>query len=270
MLLLSFLALMLVPTAAISLWYIVLNRLTRFAMHAYKVTGILGSPVHEFSHLVACAIFRFPIHSVSLYSPRSADGSLGHVTFSFDPRSLLDRFGMAVQGIAPLLSGIAIVSFGLNLPFQVQPLQTPYSLIDTCAVHALDTLTVLGNLATSGIPGFGLALVLLIVSMHSIPSWADIRVGMKGWVIIASAGLAVSVCAQLSVEYFTPPASWNLSPQLLDRVEKGIAFALASAVQLVALAIAGGLLLVVVPGWIAHVILNLNARLVNLTGDGTR
>jgi hypothetical protein len=70
----------------------------------YYAFAVIGTPVHELSHLLAALVFRHKIKRFSLFSP-DASGRLGYVEHAYDPQSLYQRVGCFFVGIAPLLGG---------------------------------------------------------------------------------------------------------------------------------------------------------------------
>lgn len=249
LMLLMFLALLLVPTAAITAWHCALSRMSRFTWRAYQITGAVGAPVHELSHLLACLVFRLPVHRVALYTPGRSDGCLGYVIFSANPASLLNNLGMAVQGIAPLLAGSAIMHFAFKsqdlLRFPSESIIAPGWIVGESA-HTLNAAIKLG---TSGGVGFALLLGMLVIAMHSIPSWSDVRVGLKGLLILSVTAIFAAAAAEIASSYVNLGSSF-LSFGLAGThwIRAGLEMGLTGAVRLVTLAIIGGLGLVVVPG----------------------
>ena len=204
-----YLALLLIPAAVIWGWNKLVSRLTILSWDGYRITGMLGSPVHELSHVVACLLFGLRIRKMSLYSPNAITGQLGYVTFTYRPTSMRNAIGMAVQGIAPLISGGLIALILLDLASEIgHPGQGPMAFavwIGECAVLTLKAVVAQGS---SSVVGLGKALVVLIISLHAIPSLADVRVGLKGFLL-----LAVFVAALLLASEFLPT-----DHSLLERV----------------------------------------------------
>ncbi len=73
--------------------------------------GLLGTIVHEGSHVIACVLFRHRVHRVKWFDPQAADGALGSVEHSYDPASAYQRVGTIVIGIAPLVVGAVVILF---------------------------------------------------------------------------------------------------------------------------------------------------------------
>lgn len=81
-----------------------------------KVTGFIGTPVHELSHALFCVLFFHKIKRISLFTPNSDDGTLGSVDHSFNPRNPYQRIGNFFIGIGPIIV-IAALLCGLSYLF---------------------------------------------------------------------------------------------------------------------------------------------------------
>lgn len=76
----------------------------------------LGCSVHELSHAFFALIFGHTIKEIVLFKPNNDGESLGHVSHSFNKRSIYQKIGNFLIGIAPLLSGgIVLYLFTLIL-----------------------------------------------------------------------------------------------------------------------------------------------------------
>ncbi len=70
----------------------------------------LGTPVHEFSHLVACWIGRNRVEGFALFMPNSQTGSLGFVKHSYRKDSFYQRvIGNTLISIAPFFGGATAI-----------------------------------------------------------------------------------------------------------------------------------------------------------------
>ena len=76
--------------------------------------GWFGCSVHELSHAFFALIFGHKIREIALFEPNSNGESLGHVSHSFNKRSIYQKMGNFFIGIGPLLAG-GIVLFLIAL-----------------------------------------------------------------------------------------------------------------------------------------------------------
>ena len=76
--------------------------------------GWFGCSVHELSHAFFALLFGHKIREIELFSPNSNGESLGHVSHSFNKRSIYQKTGNFFIGIGPLLGG-GIVLFLITL-----------------------------------------------------------------------------------------------------------------------------------------------------------
>lgn len=160
----------------------------------YRATGIVGAPVHELAHVIACLVFRMPISKVVLYQPGEAGGRLGYVAFLYNPRSGLHAAGRMIQGVAPLLAGAFIARYALQLDVVMPGADaTSLTILSALANMASSTLDGLITLAKSGAWGGLQAVLLLAVCIHAIPSRSDVHIGIGGllWLSVFLAAVGV-------------------------------------------------------------------------------
>jgi len=83
--------------------------------------GWLGCSVHEMSHAFFAIIFGHKISEIELFKPNSDGESLGHVSHSYNKKSIYQKIGNFFIGISPLLFGgivlflITWFLFGFNI-----------------------------------------------------------------------------------------------------------------------------------------------------------
>lgn len=88
-----------------------------FGWNGVVLTGMVGTPVHEFGHWIMCRLFGFTVSGVALFRPVAgrADGVLGYVRYSYNPASLWQRLGCFFVGIAPMVVGGLVILLLLRL-----------------------------------------------------------------------------------------------------------------------------------------------------------
>ncbi len=171
--------------------------------------GLLGTIVHEGSHVVACVLFRHRVQRITWFDPEAAHGALGSVAHSYDPSSAYQRVGTIVIGIAPLLVGAAVILWaaqqllGLTPPavWNTWPWRINNAPLWRWALFAYVSISVGG-------------------SMHL--SAADIRGTWRGVVTLA-AWSAVALLAAALVWWVlqqTAPTVWNAS--VLPRLDHAL------------------------------------------------
>ncbi len=98
--------------------------------------GWLGCSVHELSHAFFALIFGHKITEIKLFEPNSDGESLGHVSHSYNKRSIYQKTGNFFIGISPLLFGgiVLFICVLLLFYFDVTTLSTlsisPHALTD--------------------------------------------------------------------------------------------------------------------------------------------
>lgn len=80
-------------------------------------TSIIGTPVHEMGHALMCIIFGHRITKVVLWQKRSASGTLGFVSHTYNPKNIYQQLGNIFIGVGPIFSGLAVLTLVLHLCF---------------------------------------------------------------------------------------------------------------------------------------------------------
>lgn len=82
------------------------------------VTGAVGTPLHECAHALFCVLFGHKVTAVKLFQIDSADGTLGYVNHSYNPKNIYQRIGNFFIGIAPItvISAVLYLLAWLLLP----------------------------------------------------------------------------------------------------------------------------------------------------------
>lgn len=83
----------------------------RFVAHRWGwggvlVTGWIGVPLHEVSHLISAKLFGHRIVDFRLFSPDPSTGTLGYVRHGPTRPTFYQRAGNFFIGVAPLLGGV--------------------------------------------------------------------------------------------------------------------------------------------------------------------
>ena len=80
----------------------------------------LGCSVHELSHAFFALIFGHKIKEIELFKPNSDGESIGHVSHSYNKRSIYQKTGNFFIGIGPLLAGGIVLFLATLLIFHIQ------------------------------------------------------------------------------------------------------------------------------------------------------
>jgi hypothetical protein len=164
------------------------------------ITGWLGVPVHELSHLVFAALFGHRIIAWRLFDPDPASGTLGYVRHAYSRRSPWQLVGGFPIAVAPLVGGALVLG---GLCCWMAP-AVAWSQVAREASSATGLAgQVLGAAAASlgavwrhRSPWLPLQIYLgVCVSSHMAPSQADLKGGLPGAVLaalITAAGAAAA------------------------------------------------------------------------------
>ena len=74
------------------------------------LTGWIGTPIHELSHLVFAWLFAHRIERIRLFAPNQETGELGEIRHSYNPHNLYQRAGNFFIGAAPTIGGTAALA----------------------------------------------------------------------------------------------------------------------------------------------------------------
>ena len=84
----------------------------RLGWNAVLLTGWIGVPLHEISHLAVALLFGHRIVAWKLFEPDPSTGTLGYVWHAYRRRNLWQLSGNFFVGIAPLIAGgLALLLF---------------------------------------------------------------------------------------------------------------------------------------------------------------
>lgn len=74
-----------------------------------RITGYIGTPVHELSHALMCLIFGHWITKMKLVNTNRRSRTLGYVEHTYYKTNLYHQIGNYFIGISPILAGGAVV-----------------------------------------------------------------------------------------------------------------------------------------------------------------
>ena len=184
------------------------------------ITGIVGTPIHELSHALMCIIFGHRIEEIKLYQPGSEDGTLGYVNHSFNPRNIYHQIGNFFIGVAPILcgSGVLLLLMYFMVPGVYSAVSGDLQLIAMLPTDFLNFSSYVGyfdlfgriilhifDFSNAGNILWWIFIILsLMISSHMELSFADIKGGFKGFIVLSVIILAMDlILGLISAELLT-------------------------------------------------------------------
>ena len=167
---------------------------------AMRITGVIGTPIHETGHAIFCLIFGHKIVDIKLYSMDTSTGVLGYVNHSYNKKNLYQQVGNFFIGIGPIIFGslILMLLMLLLVPSMFKEIFSSLSEIDELSFDVFDGKTYAGMLSlfvsifTSvfSLSNFGnwLWWIFIILGMsiatHMTLSKADVKGSVWGFVFL--------------------------------------------------------------------------------------
>ena len=189
----------------------------RFGWHAVLVTGWIGVPLHELSHLLLAKLFGHRIVAFELFEPDPSTGTLGYVWHAYRRRSPWQLAGGFFIGIAPLVGGVLALGLlmawmtpgvrleGLlpaqasGLPLDVIRLREPGAwllLVHQMLATTVAWLSAVWQARTLWLP---VQLYLAIaVASHMAPSGRDLQSALPGLALLVVLGTLAVVGLSLT------------------------------------------------------------------------
>lgn len=167
---------------------------------ACYITGAIGTPLHECAHALFCVIFGHKITEIKLFQINAADGTLGYVNHSYNPKNIYHKIGNFFIGVAPIIviSAVLYLLAYLLLPNFVAEINGSFKISDF--------VSNIGNVFTSLLAVlqsfFSCALswqwwlflvVGVFLALHMTLSKADIKGALSGVIFLLIAVLIVDV-----------------------------------------------------------------------------
>lgn len=164
------------------------------------ITGAVGTPVHECAHALFCVIFGHKVTEIKLFQINSADGTLGYVNHSYNPKNIYHKIGNFFIGVAPIIviAAILYLMAYLLLPEFLTELSAGIQAVDFVADFGGALLGIL-----SSVPIFFLYAVTwqwwvfliigIFLALHMTLSKPDIKGALSGLIFVLLAFLIVDV-----------------------------------------------------------------------------
>ncbi|WP_019613985.1 hypothetical protein [Psychromonas ossibalaenae] len=186
------------------------------------ISAVIGTPVHELSHALACIIFAHKIKKIVFFNP-DGHGTLGYVNHSYNSLNPWQVLGNFFIGIAPLFGGLLVVYLltlfllpdGDSL-LKLLALSGKNSLSDYSLSAVIELMSSLWIGLLKSYQREPLAVLLWFylsasVSLHLSPSPEDLKGGLSGFLCF----LLVIVLGHLCSSYFAVSYLNSLSLQHL-------------------------------------------------------
>lgn len=172
-----------------------------FGRKGLVITGIIGTVIHETSHLLMALIFRHKIQEVKFFKPFSSkeDNVLGYVNHSYNKKSLYQNIGNFFIGIAPLIGGnlVILLLFKLLIPSGYETIKnsidinlystilSDFNIFEFIRLLLNNFILFIENIFTN----FSISTIIFIILMYSISthmglSKADLKGSLNGLVFI--------------------------------------------------------------------------------------
>ncbi|MBE6661921.1 MAG: hypothetical protein E7606_01415 [Ruminococcaceae bacterium] len=156
-----------------------------------RLTGYVGTPVHELSHALMCLLFGHTITKMKLVNTDKRSRTLGYVEHTYYKTNLYHQIGNYFIGISPILAGGAVV---LLFVWLFMPDMLGEMLGEIRGVSGLDVVPnalsdvwrVLFDKQNFANVRYWLALLLsLAVVIHMEISRSDVRSGGRGLLVLS-------------------------------------------------------------------------------------
>jgi hypothetical protein len=79
----------------------------RFGLYLF---GLIGIPVHEFSHAIFCKLFLHEVKKIKWFDAKAKGGALGSVEHAFNPWNIYHRIGHFFIGLGPTIFGPVLLA----------------------------------------------------------------------------------------------------------------------------------------------------------------
>ncbi|MCF0149305.1 MAG: hypothetical protein HUJ77_13025 [Clostridium sp.] len=167
------------------------NYQRKLGRKAIYLTGIVGVPIHELSHLVVALLFGHKIKEVKFFQVSDENRTLGYVNHSYNPRNIYHQIGNFFIGVAPILCGSLLIILLLKI-FVPASLENTSELLSSNGIFEfLKSIFPMSNFKR---PEFYLFLYLVFnICSHISLSPADIKGASIGVIFIFAILLILNV-----------------------------------------------------------------------------
>lgn len=205
----------------------------------YTLCSAIGTPIHEFSHLITNLLFGHKIKSVALFRPIKSkeDGVLGYVNFTYNSNSIYHNIGLFVTGIAPMIGGS--IALFLLMKFLLPDVYVALEYFD---MNTLNIIEVFNNIKINMFENIELIftnygkienlIIFLIlafsISTHMNISTADLKSAIEGGIVLEIILLIVSILLNIFELTFLTKYLLLVSSYLMSFLLLGLIFSIIS------------------------------------------
>lgn len=179
------------------------------AFRIVRLTGYVGTPIHEYSHALMCVLFGHTVKKISLFGDSKRSKTLGYVEHTYYRKNLYQQIGNFFIGISPILAGGAVILLLVRIlvPDMFFAMKGEIAQMRTVLVTGFDADAVSALLG--GIPAmlgsffspenflnwrWWICMVLsFAIAIHMEVSRSDIRSGLRGLLVITCMLLVADV-----------------------------------------------------------------------------
>lgn len=167
-----------------------------------RLTGYIGTPVHELSHALMCLLFGHSVQKICLFGDSRDSKTLGYVEHTYYKSNLYHQIGNFFIGISPILAGGAVILLlirfltpGLFWDMRNETVSIGAAFAEGALGEAL--LALFDGLFSIVVSLFSVKnlvdwrwwvcmLLVFPIALHMEVSRSDIRSGVKGLAVISA------------------------------------------------------------------------------------
>ena len=175
------------------------------AFFIVRISGFVGTPVHELSHALMCLVFGHRITGMKVYSLKKRSKTLGYVEHSYNKRNLYHLVGNFFIGIAPIVVGGLVVTLFVRIltPWMYNSMMSEFSNV-VSADGAQVLVQIVKGAGEIFLSFFRLSnftnwrwwvciVLAFAIAIHMEISNSDIKGGLKGLGVIAALMTVVDI-----------------------------------------------------------------------------
>ena len=179
------------------------------AFRIVRLTGYVGTPIHEYSHALMCVLFGHTVKKISLFGDSKRSKTLGYVEHTYYRKNLYQQIGNFFIGISPILAGGGVILLLVRLLVPDMFFSMKWEIAQMRSVLATGFGTDEVSVLLGGIPAmlgsffspenflnwrWWICMVLsFAIAIHMEVSRSDIRSGLRGLLVITCMLLVADV-----------------------------------------------------------------------------